>query len=215
MIKRSLMLFTLLFGLSGQSKDIDPFAMVEAGQTEALIKLSADVLRSAKSPAGENLLMRAASLEKESMALALLKTGAFDVNALDHDGNSVLLSAVSTRLVKLTAAVLEAGGRTDLKYDTDQENILFEAVRVGDAEVFGMLLRKNPALVKERNFKNESPLQEAVKNGHYKLALRLVGPHQDPSAKDPVVKMRILQRLQKSRSAEALQLKAALEASKP
>lgn len=93
---------------------------------------------------------------------AALKSG--DVNKPDAEGQDALLVAISTGAsLEIVNELLDKGARTDRREAVSQQNILFEAVRLGHPEIIARLLKADPKLLNQTDAKGETALFEAVR----------------------------------------------------
>ena len=137
---------------------------------------------------GESALMTAARTGRTGPVAALLKRGA-EVNAKERRGQTALMWAAAEGHVRVVELLLKAGADAGMALPDSGFTAFFLAVREGRGEVVRALLKSgidvNGALEPRRTSgkgprKGTSALLLAVENGHFNLAIDLVGAGADP-----------------------------------
>lgn len=138
---------------------------------------------------GESALMTAARTGRTGPVVALLKRGA-EVNAKERRGQTALMWAAAEGHAGVVELLLKAGADPGVALPDSGFTAFFLAVREGRGEVVRALLKAgievNGTLEPRRTSgkgprKGTSALLLAVENGHFNLALDLVGAGADPN----------------------------------
>lgn len=127
----------------------------------------------ARDGAGETLLIKAADAGDVKVLRFLLDKGA-DVNARDNEGNTALFYAVSANLDEAANLLISRKADLTLVYGAKEENILFEAARVGALDAMKTIVKKDKSLVNQKNLDGETPLFEAHRSAQSKAVEILV-----------------------------------------
>lgn len=138
---------------------------------------------------GESALMTAARTGRTGPVAALLKRGA-EVNAKEHRGQTALMWAAAEGHAGVVELLLKAGADPGIALPDSGFSAFFLAAREGRGDVVRALLKAgidvNGTLEPRRTGgkgprKGTSALLLAVENGHFNLALDLVGAGADPN----------------------------------
>jgi ankyrin repeat protein len=121
---------------------------------------------------GETALIRGISKGYLEISELLLKNGA-KIDHRDKAGNTALLYAVSSNNLEAVQLLLKFNPDLQLKYGKEEENVFFEAARMGDAKILNALtqpLKKDLSLLKAKNKSGKLISQVAKEAGHSQFA---------------------------------------------
>jgi ankyrin repeat protein len=157
-------------------------------------KLVGELLHAGANPnsaidGGETALMTASRTGKIGAVKALIKAGA-EIDSKERKGQTALMWAAAEGHVEVSRALLAAGADFNLALKRSGYTPFFFAIREGQTEVVRMFLEAGAdihAVMNPRNGggklprKGTSPLLLAVENGHFDLAVELLGAGADPN----------------------------------
>lgn len=93
--------------------------------------------------------------------------------------------AVSTGAPKeIVATLLNAGAKIDQRDGEKKQTVLFEAVRLGHAEIISLLVKKDPKLVNVTDTDGETALFEAVRSAQSTAVTALLSAGADRKIKN-------------------------------
>lgn len=122
---------------------------------------------------GEPLLISAVSSGNLELVKFLLQKGA-KINALDSSDQSALFYAISEGNENLSLFLIDHGADVAAVSGRKKENLLFEAVRLGQFKTLNALLKKKPTLANDVNSEGESALFESVRSAQSEAAKILI-----------------------------------------
>ncbi|MBX2987689.1 MAG: ankyrin repeat domain-containing protein [Bdellovibrionaceae bacterium] len=110
--------------------------------------------------AGDNALIKAVHASNRASVERQLRQGA-KINAADKEGYTALYYAVALGEDDISLLLIEKGADLRRTYGPRQENLLFEAGRLGRMKIIKAVLAKNPALARQKNTAGKTPADEA------------------------------------------------------
>ena len=169
---------------------VTPLALACTNGSEVLVQALLDAGADANSTlrGGESALMTAARTGRAGPVRALLKAGA-KVDAADRKGQTALMWAAADGHAAVVELLIEAGADIYARLKSGFTPLLF-AAREGRIDVVRALLKAgadaNEAIVTEKGggkapVNGASALSLATENGHFELALVLVGAGANPN----------------------------------
>ena len=155
------------------TEQVSVLKLAEDGQTDKLKLLPASTDWNVADSQGETALIKAVAHEHVQTVRLLLQKKV-KINLKDKAGNSAVFYAVSNNSDKIVHALIRAGAKLDDRYGPKNENLIFEAARVGAQKIADKILKGKHGFLNQANSQGETPFFTAIESAQFDFALYLI-----------------------------------------